>query len=159
MAQLRRGIEWLGEGLLILLMVVMTLTCLGQVIWRYFFNYPLIWSEELSRYLFIWISYLGAWVAWRYRQHITVDVLLLVHSARVRRFSARLVEVLVLGFCLYTAWGSFRLLAVSADQLSAVLQLPMMWVYLSYPVMAALISLDIVAGWVAARQRHDDPIN
>ena len=156
MEQLRRGIERLGEALLILLIVVMTLACLGQVIWRYLFNDPLIWSEELSRYLFIWISYLGAWVGWRHRQHIAFDAVLLMRSAEIRRFSVRLVEVLVLGFCLYTAWGSLRLLAVSGDQPSAVLQLPMMWVYLSYPVMAALISLDIIAGWVVQRQRRDD---
>lgn len=150
MARFRRGVEWLGEALLLVLILIMTLVCLGQVLWRYLFNDPLIWSEELSRYLFIWISYLGAWMAWRYRQHIALDAVLLVRSAWVRRASARLVEILVLVFCVYTAWGSVGLLALTSDQPSAVLQLPMMWVYLSYPVMAALISLDIVAGWIDA---------
>lgn len=144
----RRAIERVGEWLLVALITAMTLACLAQVVWRYCFNDPLTWSEELSRYLFIWISYLGAWMAWRFRQHIALDAVLLMRSPMLRRVSARLVEVLVLGFCLYTAWGSLRLLEVSGDQPSAVLQLPMVWVYLSYPVMALLISLDIVADWI-----------
>lgn len=150
MAQFRRVVERLGEALLLVLILIMTLACLGQVIWRYLFNDPLIWSEELSRFLFIWISYLGAWMAWRYRRHIALDAVLLVRSNGLRRASATLVEILVLVFCLYTAWGSIGLLALSKDQPSAVLQLPMMWVYLSYPVMALLISLDIIAEWIHA---------
>ena len=147
MTLIRRAIERVGEWLLIALITAMTLACLAQVVWRYVFNDPLIWTEELSRYFFIWISYLGAWMAWRFHKHIALDAVLLLRSDRLRRCSARLVEVLVLGFCLYTAWGSLRLLEIAGDQPSAVLQLPMMWVYLAYPVMALLISLDIVAEW------------
>jgi len=151
-AFVRRAIERAFEALLILLMTVMTVVCLGQVFWRYVFNDPPIWSEELSRFLFIWIGYLGAWMAWRYRQHIALDAVLVLKSERVRRFSALLVEALVLVFCLYTAWGSFHLMAVAGDQDSAVLQVSMKWVYLSYPVMAALISLDILGGWTTKRR-------
>lgn len=148
MTLFRRAIERAGEWLLVALIAAMTLACLAQVVWRYLFNDPLIWSEELSRYLFIWISYLGAWMAWRFRQHIALDAVLLLRAARLRQWSARLVEVLVLCFLLYTAWGSLRLIEVASDQPSAVLQLPMAWVYLAYPVMALLISLDILAGWL-----------
>jgi len=148
MTSVRRAIERAGEWLLVALIAAMTLACLGQVVWRYIFNDPLIWSEELSRYLFIWIGYLGAWMAWRFRQHIALDAVLMLQSPRLAQASARLVELLVLGFCVYTAWGSLRLLEVAGDQPSAVLQLPMVWVYLAYPVMALLISLDIIAGWL-----------
>jgi len=147
MARWWRYVERAFEGLLILLVSVMTLVCLAQVVWRYVFNDPLIWSEELSRYLFVWIGYLGAWVAWRRRQHIALDAVLLLRSAALRRLSAIMVDGLVLGFCLYTAWGNVTLMGISGSQLSAVLQLPMKWVYLAHTVMAALISVDILLGW------------
>ncbi len=147
MSRLWLLVERTFEALLILLMTVMTTVCLAKVVWRYVFNDPLIWSEEMSRYLFVWIGYLGAWVAWRRRQHIALDAVLLLRSADVRRVLARLVEALVLGFCLYTAWGNVTLMGISSSQLSAVLQLPMKWVYMAHSVMAALVSVDIVLGW------------
>lgn len=155
MKNFQRAIERAGEWLLIALITAMTLACLAQVMWRYLFNDPLIWSEELSRYLFIWISYLGAWMAWRFRQHIALDAVLLLRSAHLQHWSARLVELLVLIFCLYTAWGSLRLLEVAGGQSSAVLQLSMTWVYLAYPVMALLTSLDILAGWLTSTSDED----
>lgn len=148
-------VERAFEALLILLVIVMTTVCLAQVVWRYFFNDPLIWSEEMARYLFVWIGYLGAWVAWRRRQHIALGAVLLLRSAGVRRVLARLVELLVLVFCLYTAWGNVTLMGISGSQLSAVLQLPMKWVYLAHTVMAALVSIDILLGWLGRSTTND----
>lgn len=157
MARLWRHVERAFEGLLILLVCAMTVVCLAQVIWRYVFNDPLIWSEELSRYLFVWIGYLGAWVAWRRRQHIALDAVLLLRSLAVRRLSAVVVELLVLGFCLYTAWGNVTLMGISGSQLSAVLQLSMKWVYLAHTVMALLISVDIVLDWTTGTRAQAAP--
>ncbi len=148
MSRLWRLVERAFEAILILLVTVMTAVCLAQVVWRYVFNDPLIWSEEMSRYLFVWIGYLGAWIAWRKRQHIALDAVLLLRSENARRVLARLVEALVLGFCLYTSWGNVTLMGISGSQLSAVLQLPMKWVYLAHTVMSVLISVDIVLGWL-----------
>lgn len=47
------GVEWLARALLCALLSAMVIVCLGQVVWRYAFNDPLIWSEELARYLFV----------------------------------------------------------------------------------------------------------
>ena len=60
-------VERLVLAALVLLFAAMVVACTAQVIWRYLFNDPLVWSEELARYLFIWISYLSAWVAWKSR--------------------------------------------------------------------------------------------
>lgn len=144
----------LAQALLIALMATMTLVCLAQVLWRYAFDDPLTWSEELSRYLFVWIGYLGAWLAWRRRQHIALDAAQLLRSPALRQASARLVEGLVLAFCIVTAVGNVSLLGIAAQQPSAVLQMPMAWVYLAHTVMALLIAADIAAAWAGA---HDRP--
>lgn len=58
----------LNEWFIIFLMSAMCLDLLGQVIMRYVFQHPLTWSEELARYIFVWIALLGS--AWCGRNHI-----------------------------------------------------------------------------------------
>ena len=48
---------------------------LAQVVFRYFFGDPLVWSDELARYLFIWCSFLGWVIAARRRSHLSVSIL------------------------------------------------------------------------------------
>jgi TRAP-type C4-dicarboxylate transport system permease small subunit len=147
--RLWRLIERATLALLVALFATMTLACTAQVIWRYAFGDPLIWSEELARYLFIWIGYLSAWVAWKHRAHIALDAVTYLNNPRLTALSGRLVEALVLGFCLYTLNASFALVAIAHAQPSAVLEVPMSLVYAGYSAMAVLIGLDIVLGWLA----------
>lgn len=142
------GIEQAVKALLIGLVTVMVAVSLAQVFWRYVFNDPLTWSEELARYLFVWIAYLSAWLTWRYRAHIALDAVTYLRSPVLERWSARLVEVLVLGFCAYTFYANFRLLGLTVDQPSAVLEIPMVWVYSAYNVMTFMICGDILVNWL-----------
>lgn len=146
-----RLVERLAEATIIVLVGAMTLACLVQVVWRYALGDPLIWSEEAARYLFIWLSYLAAWLAWKRRDHIALDAVTYLNSPNLTRLSGQLVEVVVLLFCLYTFYTNLSLLALTAHQPSAILEIPMAWIYAGYSVMAALISGDILVGWLSSR--------
>ena len=61
------------EGFLIVGFVAMTLVIFLQVIFRYFLLQSLSWSEEVARYLFVWLTFLGASVVARSQSHITVE--------------------------------------------------------------------------------------
>lgn len=143
-----RGLQRIAEAFLVMLVVAMTIACVAQVIWRYLFDDPLTWSEELARYLFIWIGYLSAWLAWKHRAHIALDAVSYLNRPQLERACARIVEVLVLAFCIYTFHVNFTLLALTHSQPSAVLEIPMSYIYAGYSAMAALISLDIIFGWL-----------
>lgn len=145
-------IERATLALLVALFTAMTLACTAQVVWRYAFGDPLVWSEELARYLFIWIGYLSAWVAWKHRAHIALDAVTYLNNPRLTALSQRLVEALVLAFCLYTLNSSLALIAITHSQPSAVLELPMSVVYAGYSAMVVLIGLDILVGWLAGAQ-------
>ena len=132
----------------------MVVACTAQVIWRYLFNDPLVWSEELARYLFIWISYISAWVAWKNRSHIALDAVTYLNSQAMNAWTSRVVEVLVLGYCLYTLLASFRIVGITHSQPSAVLELPMSVVYAGYSAMTLLIAGDIVVGWLSGTRRE-----
>ncbi len=69
-----------------------------QVFCRYVLNHSIFWSEELARYLLVWLTFLGATVAYRRRVHATVDVIYrrLPHQGRLA--SAILVHLCSLSF-------------------------------------------------------------
>jgi len=70
--------------LAILLFILMVLLVLGQVVARKFFD-PLVWSEELARYVFIWVMFLGWFVATERNSHIAISTLKNRVSAKIRR--------------------------------------------------------------------------
>ncbi len=58
------------------LFVIMIVLLFGQVVSRYIFNFPIMWAEEIGRYIFIWIVYIGASQAFITENHLKVDFIL-----------------------------------------------------------------------------------
>jgi C4-dicarboxylate transporter, DctQ subunit len=88
-----RVIERLEEGLIALLLTVMTMITFTQVVARYVFNYSFVWALELNTFLFAWLIFLGAAYGVREGAHIGVDALVKVLSpakARVAGIAAAL---------------------------------------------------------------------
>src|SRR3546814_12273886 len=88
-----------------LCLAAMCLMVFGNVVLRHFFNSGVNIAEELSRFMFIWLTFLGAIVAMRDVEHLGVDVLVARLTGR-RRFAAVLLgKVLVLMCCGVLLWG------------------------------------------------------
>ncbi len=87
--------------------VTMIIVMLIQVFTRYVFNHPLPWTEELSRFSYIWAIFLGAILAQRSKSHMTVTILIekLPSKARlVLEVLTDLFSALVMGIVLYGTW-------------------------------------------------------
>jgi TRAP-type transport system small permease protein len=93
-----------------LLLAVMAAIVAAEVFCRYILNASLAWSEELSRYLFIWVSFLGAVIALVRGTHIGVDSLVRRLRPPVRAAVEQCVGALILGFSLLLAWQGMALL-------------------------------------------------
>lgn len=61
--------------LCILFLIILTIIIFFQVILRYVFSSPLVWVEEIARFLFIWITFLGSYLALRKEMHFQVKIL------------------------------------------------------------------------------------
>lgn len=145
-AGLSRGVEIL----LVAVTLAMIATALAQVFSRYVLHAPLVWSEELSRYLFIWLAFLAAWRAWRRREHIGISL----WPQHMMNWLMRLTEVLIAGFALVSMIYGLRLMGLARTQPSAALQLPMVWVYAAFYAGMGLILLETLAGWLRLALRH-----
>ena len=133
---------------LILLMACLVGAVLWQVISRYIFSSPSSWTEELARFLLIWISLLGAAYAFRSGMHLALDVLPQklegVAAAWLKTFTIVLVVVFSVAV-LVIGGGSLVQLTWELKQYSAVLGLPMAYVYSVIPVSGLLICFYAIA--------------
>ena len=100
-----RWLEWLLLGLL----AVMVVLVFGNVVMRYAFNSGITVSEELSRWLFVWMTFLGAIVAVRERAHLGTDMLVSHLSPAGKRLCLGIGQALML-------WVTWLLLRGSWDQ-------------------------------------------
>ena len=143
-----------------LLMAVMVVLVFGNVVLRYFFHTSWLISEELSRWLFVWMVFIGAIVALRERGHLGTDMLLVRLPAKARRACVVFGHVVML----YITWlmlvGSWDQVKFNMDTQAAVSGFPVSWLYLS-GVVFACSALAILANdlWrLVSGQTPDDEL-
>jgi TRAP-type C4-dicarboxylate transport system permease small subunit len=121
----------------------------GNVVLRYGFNDGIISSEELSRYLFIWITFLGAIVTMRDNAHLGLDSLVRRLSLRGKKLAYAISNILMLGCCALMFYGTFKQHGINASTRSPVLEIPMIWIYgvgyLTSVAMGLMIAAKLVA--------------
>ena len=124
------------------LMVLMTLDVLWGVFTRYALGSQASWSEELARFLLIWIGILGAAYASGQKMHLAIDLL----SPKLSNSNAKRVNLLIKGLIMFFAFlvlvvGGMRLIYISQvlGQTSPALRLPMSIVYGVVPISGLLI--------------------
>ena len=136
------------KNVLIVLMVAMVASVSWQVISRYVFSSPSSWTEEVARFLMIWIGVLGAAYAFRTGVHLGLDILpkkLTGRSAELLKQFTVAVVVLFSVTVLVIGGGSLVSLTWELRQYSAVLGLPIALVYSVIPTAGVLICIYAIA--------------
>lgn len=116
-------------------LAIMSVVLIVQVVMRYVFHAPFIWSEELSRYLLIWGALMGTSLAVRESRHISVDFFPTVFGPKSFTFFKIVAHIGNLVFCVLMCWYSIPLIIrlKSIGQLSASLEIPMWLIYSAVP--------------------------
>src|SRR4051812_18560748 len=129
--------------LMVACMALMVLTVFGNVVLRYGFNSGITVSEELSRWLFVWMTFLGAIVAVRNHAHLGTDSLVsrLPRSGKKACFIAA--HLLMLYICWLMAHGAWQQTLINYGTTSAVMEASMAWFYASGVVFAVLAGVVI----------------
>jgi TRAP-type C4-dicarboxylate transport system permease small subunit len=139
----------LAEFTLVTMLCLMVIMVFGNVVLRYGFNDGIISSEELSRYLFIWITFLGAIVTMRDNAHLGLDSLVRRLSLRGKKLAFAVSNILMLGCCALMFYGTFKQHGINASTRSPVLEVPMIWIYgvgyLTSVAMGLMIAAKLVA--------------
>jgi TRAP-type transport system small permease protein len=112
------------------------------VFFRYVLNAALPWAEEADRYLFIWLTFIGASITMRHKAHIAVDVLVRYFRPSLREWFALLSEGCVLGFLAVVFWASGPVIEITSQTRATATNIPISWVYLAAPVGCVLIGVE-----------------
>jgi C4-dicarboxylate transporter DctQ subunit len=126
-------------AILALLFAVMVLALFYQIVMRFIFQSANAWSEELTRYSFVWLVMLGSAVATRRSRNMDVDFFVKKMPTLIRNINTVATKSLIIGFILIIIVYGFNLVEITHKQLSAGLQLPMSYMYASIPVGGILL--------------------
>lgn len=114
------------------------------VVMRYIFHRPPAWSEELSRFVFIWMIMFSAVLVTREESHIQITFVLDLLPKTLRFFVSNFVRLLMIGFCWVMVQQGLRIYPIVAEASSPSFGISMGWLYLSIPVSGILMGIYIV---------------
>lgn len=117
------------EAVMVLCMVVMLVMVFGNVILRLFFNTGIDLSEEIPRFAFVWMTFLGAVVGMRRRAHLGVDMLVQVLPVLGRKVCWGLSQAIMFVCCVYMVYGTWLQHDIIQGNASPVAQISMLWVF------------------------------
>ena len=141
------GYDKLEERVLCASLVLTTLIIFSQVIMRSIFNSSLTWSEELTRYIFIWQIWMGVSIAQKEKQHIRVELLFsLVKSEKFKKAIDVISTVILIAFNIFLVIYGREVVAqmIKRHNLSGAMRLPMWTVFLALPVSSAVFCLRLI---------------
>lgn len=136
------------ESALCLLLVATVVVTFSQVTTRYFLHVSLSWSEEVARFLFVWIATLGAAYGFKTKSHFAIVFLVNRFSRRLQRLVGTLVVFIASIFLIVFVLESlYLILSTTIDQRAPVTQLTMAVPHSSAPVGGTLMLYYLIRNW------------
>ena len=124
-------IDKLEEISLVIMYSAMVLIIFFQVIMRYVFNNSLSWSEELGKFLFVWLSWVGISIGAKRGEHIKLTMFVDKLSPKGAQISNIISELIVIGICAVTAYYGISLVISQSGVHYAGIKISMAWGYLA----------------------------
>ncbi|MGQ9630531.1 MAG: TRAP transporter small permease [bacterium] len=110
-----------------------------EVIWRYVLHHSLPWAFELSTYSFVWVIFLGAGLARRYRRHIRCDILFRKLPRRAQIISEIVFDTLTNAILLIVFIPSLRYAFWCYPIKASALRIPWTYLLIVYPIFIVLL--------------------
>ena len=157
MEKLLAGIDWVLDKVTLAILIVLNLVVGAQVFARYVLNHSLFWSEELARYLFIYLVFLSAAIVLRQDRHIQVSAFVDMLPSSMKRAIIILGDLLMLGFVLVVFVESIRLAGMVWTVLTAAMEIPWTLVYLGILLgMGAMLLALLGSLWARITGRREE---
>lgn len=141
MRRIERIISFIGCAILCLLTIIIFL----QVIYRYVLQTPLSWSQEVTRYMMVWLVYLGSILAIRTHSHVRINLLTNFLRGRIKigkclSILAKILSILYMLIIIYSGW---LLIPNTIFQRTPIVRIPMGIIHLIIPLSATLMAITM----------------
>jgi len=147
------------EGLMVFLLAGMVVMVFGNVVLRYLFDTGIDVSEELSRFFFVWLTFIGAVVVGRENAHLGVETLVARLGDKGRKICMVLADIFVIICCAVFFWGTWLQAEINATNYAPITEISMLWVYgigyftsIGLGLMAAFRILRVVTGRISEHE-------
>ena len=141
MTVVRDHAEKIFNWIVSLALVALNVLVFTQVVSRYIFNSPISWTEEMARILFIWISFMGAFLALKTKGHIAVETLLhRLFNAEARSYVTAIADFLILYYCIYLAFMGVVMMQKTAQDFTPVMLIPFSYLYAAIALSGTLMA-------------------
>ena len=137
----RNHAEKIFDWIVSLALFALTALVFTQVVSRYIFNSPISWTEEMARILFVWICFMGTFLALKTKGHIAVETLLhRFFNAEARSYVTATADFLILYYCIYLAFMGFVMVQKTAQDFTPVLLIPFSYLYAAIALSGTLMA-------------------
>lgn len=152
--------QYVEEIILVFLLSATSVLTFMQVVMRYVAKSPLSWSEEVSRYMFIWMIYIGVSYGVKQGRHIKVDFIMALFPAPVKKAILIISDLIFMGFSLYiiVAGSSIASKILSLGQKSPAMGLQMGYIYLATVVGFSLTLIRLLQNFITHFRKKDDSV-
>jgi TRAP-type C4-dicarboxylate transport system permease small subunit len=150
-ARFRYGDHGVEDWVSVAILWAMSIFVFLQFVTRYLFNNSLAWTEEISSYLLICLTFIGSAMAVRKNTHIQIEFLYTVLSHRAGFMLALVIDVMRIAFFALSTWLAYKVMLIMQFQYMAVVDWPLSYVYgavfLGYVAMTIRSVQVIVRHW------------
>jgi TRAP-type C4-dicarboxylate transport system permease small subunit len=144
----------LEEAVVFAVLALLVVTLALQVVSRFVLPFALDWTEELARAGQVWLVFVGAAVGARRAEHFVVELFMERVAFPGKRFVARLVDVVVVGFFCMLAGIAVRTTFDGSGQTMPTLGVSVAWAYAAIPVGCILMAFHFAIAWIRPIERH-----
>lgn len=127
--------------LIIVIVAVLAVILISAVFWRYVLDSAISWSEEGSKYLMVWLTFLGAPIALRHFAHINIDLLIKALPPRLQQCLHLLVSLIIVLTMAVLFWKGVGFTQLGARQVASSFNFSMLYMYIAVPIGSALTCL------------------
>lgn len=147
-----------AEWILVAALLAMVVMVFGNVVLRYAFDSGITVTEEVSRLLFVWLTFLGSVAVMRHRGHLGFDLVVNALPKAGQRTCRIVSDALMAVCCVVFLIGAWEQTAINMSNPAPVSGIALGWTYLAAVVCAAGMGLLVLADLVAALAGRDPPL-
>lgn len=138
------GLEKSFRFLVTILLALMVIIVFANVVSRYYLHVSLAWSEEIARFMLVWLVFLGSFLAYINDEHLGLDILVKKFPPGLKKTVSFVTNLLVI-FALYAVMeGGYLMMVANFDWLSAAAEIPQGYVYAIIPICCGLMILQTI---------------
>ena len=144
MSRLEHWFVEANKWVVVLLLSAMSTIIFANVTLRYVTNFSITWSEEVARYLMIWMTFLGAGLALRFGGHVAITNLQEAVPTRMQRVLRLAIVVLLIAFFATMVWIGYDYMSRMRFQVTPATRISFSYIYAAMPIGFVLLIVHLL---------------